>query len=109
MPAERCGKPKNWNSFLNRMRVGIILWTMNFRMKEGEYAAVSERKVSIISQGRRNVDIRRGRSMVSFINYYGLETLRGEFMQASGLEQSLVRCNGPFKTLPCSEDERERV
>ena len=79
MPAERCREPKNWNSFLSRTSAGVTLWTMNFRMKEGQYTAVSERKVSITAQGRRN-DIRRSRSMVSFINYYGLETLRREFM-----------------------------
>jgi hypothetical protein len=33
---------------------------------------------------------------MSFVNDYGLETLRGEFVQAPGLEQSLVRCDGPF-------------
>lgn len=95
MPAERCRKPKNWNRFLSRTSAGVILWTLNFRMKEGQYTAVSEQKVSITAQGRRN-DIRRGRSMVSFIDYYSLETLRREFMQTSGLEQSLVRCHSPI-------------
>jgi hypothetical protein len=95
MPAERCRKPKDWNGFLRRTSTGEVLWAMNFRMKEGQYTAVSERKVSIMAQGQRN-DIRRGRSMVSFINYYSLETLRREFMQTSGLEQSLVRCHSPF-------------
>ena len=44
MPAERRGKPKNRNSFPNRERVGMVLWTLNFRMKERQYAAVSERR-----------------------------------------------------------------
>ena len=34
--------------------------------------------------------------MMSFVDYYCLETPRGEFVQAFGLEQSLVRCDGPF-------------
>jgi hypothetical protein len=98
MPAERCGKPKYWNSFLSRNSVGIVLWTLNFRMKEGQYAAVSERKgkLSITTQRRKNVDRRGGRSVMSLVNYYGLETLRGEFVQAPGLEQGLVRCDCPF-------------
>jgi hypothetical protein len=50
MPAERRGKPKNRNGFLNRKGLGIVLWTLNFRMKERQYAAVSERKVSIATQ-----------------------------------------------------------
>lgn len=49
MPAKRRGKPKNWNRFLNRMRVCMVFRTLNFRMKERQYAAVSEQgqKVSI--------------------------------------------------------------
>jgi hypothetical protein len=43
MPAERCRKPKNWDSLLSRKRVDIVLWTLNFRMEERQYAAVSER------------------------------------------------------------------
>lgn len=42
-----------------------------------------------------------------FVNYYGLETPRGEFVQAPGLEQSLIRCDGPFQTLRCSYYGRE--
>ena len=34
MPAECRGKPKNRNGFLNRKGLGIVLWTLNFRMKE---------------------------------------------------------------------------
>jgi hypothetical protein len=33
---------------------------------------------------------------MSFVDYYGLETLRGEFVQAPRLEQSLVGCDSPF-------------
>jgi hypothetical protein len=55
MPAERRGKPKNRNGFLNRKGLGIVLWTLNFRMKEREYAAVSERKVSITIQRRERL------------------------------------------------------
>ena len=49
------------------------------------------------------VDIRWGRSMVGFVDYYGLEALRREFVQATGLEQSLVRCDGPFLTFDSSD------
>lgn len=34
--------------------------------------------------------------MVGFVDYYRLETLRREFVQAARLEQSLVRCDSPF-------------
>jgi hypothetical protein len=49
VPAERRGKPKNRDSFPNRMRVCMVFRTLNFRMKERQYAAVSEqgKKVSI--------------------------------------------------------------
>jgi hypothetical protein len=36
--------------------------------------------------------------MVGFVDYYGLETLRREFVQATRLEQSLVCCDGPVLT-----------
>jgi hypothetical protein len=44
------------------------------------------------------VNLRRGSSMVGLVDYYGLETLRREFVQAARLEQSLVCCDGPFLT-----------
>jgi hypothetical protein len=44
MPTERCRKPENRNSLLNRKRVDMVLWTLNIRMKERQYAAVSERE-----------------------------------------------------------------
>lgn len=44
------------------------------------------------------LDIRRCCSMMSLVNHYGLETLRPEFTQAPSLEQSLIRCDGPFLT-----------
>jgi hypothetical protein len=54
-----------------------------------------EQKVRITTQAK-NVNRRGGRSVMSFVNHYGLETLRGEFVQAPGLEESLVGCDGPF-------------
>jgi hypothetical protein len=35
---------------------------------------------------------------MGFVDYYGLETLRREFVQPPRLEQGLVRCDGPCLT-----------
>jgi len=44
MPAERCGKPEDWDGMLNGTGVGRILWTLNFRVEERQYAAISKAK-----------------------------------------------------------------
>ena len=41
--------------------------------------------------------------MVGFVDNNGLETFRREFVQAVRLEQSLVRCDGPFFNIQCSD------
>jgi hypothetical protein len=43
--------------------------------------------------------------MVGFVDYYGLETLRREFVQAARLEQSLVCRDGPFLTFDSGSPE----
>lgn len=82
VPAERCGKPKNWNSILSGTSVGIVLRTLDLRVKEGQYTAVSEGEVSRHKEETKHVNIRRGRSVVSFVNYYGFEAFRRELVQA---------------------------
>ena len=99
MPAECCGESKNWDSVLSRTAVGIDLLTLDFRVKEGQYATISEYEVRYYDRETNTLfDIRRGRSVVGFVDYYGLETFRREFVQAAGLKQSLVCCDGPFLT-----------
>jgi hypothetical protein len=41
--------------------------------------------------------------MMGFVDYYGFETLRREFVQPPRLEQGLVRCDGPCLTFDSSD------
>jgi hypothetical protein len=45
MPAECCRESKNWDGVLRWTMMGVNLWALDFRVKEGQYATVSEQEV----------------------------------------------------------------
>jgi hypothetical protein len=101
MPAEGCRKSKNWNSILRGPNMGIVLWAPNFRMKEGQDAAVSKAMEVDLSPAQRQKypDVRWSGSVMGLVDYNSLQTLWRKFEQAPWLQQGLIRCDGPFWAL----------